>query len=316
LKLQTEILLTPNDTQVDYQSKVLLLGSCFVENIGEKLNYFKFQNLQNPLGIIFNPVSIEKLVRRAIDNEHFTEVDIFLKDENWHCFEVHSLISASTKIDFLELLNNKLQQLREYLLTASHIIFTYGTAWVYRNTSSRAIVANCHKVSQNEFSKELLSVTAISAAIKKTVSLIIGVNSNAIIITTLSPVRHLKDGFVENNRSKAHLLSGLHEVVDAVDRVNYFPAFEIVMDELREYRFYKQDMLHPNEIAIEIIWEKFKKVWIASKTESLQKQIDTIQKGLQHRPFNPKSLSYKKFQENLQKKIVTIKESFPEVDFS
>lgn len=316
MKLQTQIQLSPEKPQIDYQSKVLLLGSCFTENIGGKLDYFKFQNLQNPFGIIFNPVSTEGLVERAVRNQRFTEADIFQKEENWRCFEVHSLISAGSKATFLARLNNTLQQFKEYLSIASHIVFTYGTAWVYRYNATGLLVANCHKVSQKEFSKELLSVETISASIEKTIALIKEVNSKATIITTVSPVRHSKDGIIENARSKAHLISGLHEVADTAKVLHYFPSFEIMMDELRDYRFYKQDMLHPSETAIQIIWEKFKGVWIAAETETIQIEIDTIHKGLQHRPFNPESASHRAFLENLQKKIKVLQKRIPQAKFS
>jgi len=298
-------------------SKVLLLGSCFTENIGGKLEYFKFQNLQNPFGIIFNPVSILGLVERAIRNEHFTKTDIFQKEENWYCFEVHSSIRAVSEASFIRKLNSVLQQFKEYLSVASHIVLTYGSAWVYRYNTTGLLVANCHKVAQTEFSKEILSVETISASLEKTIELIKEVNPHAMVITTVSPVRHSKDGMTENARSKAHLITALHQVVDNRDEgIRYFPSFEIMMDELRDYRFYKQDMLHPNETAIQIIWEKFKRVWVASETETLQKEIDTIQKGLEHRPFNPESVSHKEFLENIQKKISVLQKRVSHLKFS
>lgn len=316
MKLQTHIQLTPENNQIDYESKVLLLGSCFTENIGGKLEYFKFQNLQNPFGIIFNPVSILGLVERAIRNEYFTEADIFQKEENWYCFEVHSSISSESEAIFLTKLNNTLQQFKEYLSVASHIVLTCGTAWVYRYNTTGLLVANCHKVAQKEFSKELLSVETISASLEKTIALIKEVNPHAMVITTVSPVRHSKDGMIENARSKAHLITALHQVVDRDEGIRYFPSYEIMMDELRDYRFYRQDMLHPNETAIQIIWEKFRRIWVASETETLQKEIDTIQKGLEHRPFNPESVSHKEFLKNLQKKISVLQKRVSHVTFS
>jgi len=315
VKLQTQIPLQPEKEQIDYNSKVLLLGSCFVENIGAKLEYYKFQNLGNPFGIIFHPVAIEKLVKRAINKEKFTEKNIFFSNENWHCFEVHSLIFAPEKEEFLKILNTKLEQFREYLLAASHIIFTYGTAWVYRFKETDAIVANCHKVPQKKFVKELLSVKEICDAIDKTTTLIKSVNSNVAIITTVSPVRHLKDGFVENTLSKAHLISGLHEVKNSKNAIHYFPSYEVILDELRDYRFYKEDMIHPNNTAITIVWENFSEVWISAESKALQKEIETIQNGLNHRPFNPESKEHKAFQVNLQKRIENLKNLFSHITF-
>jgi hypothetical protein len=315
LKLQTQIQLSPEKNQIDYESKVLLLGSCFSENIGGKLEYFKFQNLQNPFGIIFNPVSILGLVERAIRDVSFTDADIFQKEENWYSFEVHSSISSETEVIFIAKLNSILQQFKEYLTVATHIVLTYGTVWAYRSNTSGLLVANCHKVAQKEFSKELISVETVATTLEKTTALINEVNLNATIITTVSPVRHSKDGMIENTRSKAHLITALHQVEDTMD-LHYFPSFEIMMDELRDYRFYKQDMLHPNETAIQIIWERFKGVWIASETETLQIEIDTVQKGLRHRPFNPESASHKEFLENLQKKISVLQKRISHLTFS
>ncbi|RFN59744.1 GSCFA domain-containing protein [Marixanthomonas ophiurae] len=315
MKLQTQITLTSQQNQIDYESKILLMGSCFTENIGGKLDYFKFQNLQNPFGIVFHPVAIEKLVTRAINEDFFTEADVFQHNEQWHCFEVHSKLSTSDKDAFISNLNDSLKNLKTYLEQASHIILTFGTAWVYRFIETDTIVANCHKIPQKKFLKELLSVEDVSAAIDNASTLIKTVNSNVTIVTTVSPVRHIKDGFVENMQSKAHLLSGLHEAISGQKQAFYFPSFEIMMDELRDYRFYEEDMIHPNNLATSIIWDRFKEVWITSETETLQKEIETIHNGLKHRPFNPSSEAHQKFQINLQKKIDTLQKKFPFIKF-
>lgn len=320
MKLQTEIPLKPEENQIDYSSKILLLGSCFSENIGGKFEYFKFQNLQNPFGIIFNPVSIEKLVVRAIENKSFSEEDIFQHNGIWKCFETHSEISTLEKNEFLQNLNAALQNLREALFSSTHIIFTFGTSWVYRNIESNEIVANCHKLPQQNFTKELLSIEEIIKSLQNIFSKISEVNQKAAIINTVSPVRHLKDGFVENSQSKAHLISAIHSIrnqqsTDVNLQLFYFPSFEIMMDELRDYRFYAEDMLHPNKTAIKIIWEKFSEVWIASETDSLQKEIASIQSGMLHRPFNPQSKEHLQFSENLQKKIISLKQQYPHIWF-
>lgn len=328
MKLQTEIPLKSEENQIDYSSKILLLGSCFSENIGAKFDYFKFQNLQNPFGVIFNLVSLEKLVVRAIENEPFSEKDIFQHNGVWKCFEAHSELSSLDKNEFLKNLNAALQNLRKALFSSTYIIFTFGTSWVYRNFDSNEIVANCHKLPQKNFRKELLSIENISASIRNLVSKISEVNPTVIIINTVSPVRHIKDGYVENSLSKAHLISAIHHFKNQhFDRFStpqskiknqqsfYFPSYEIMMDELRDYRFYDEDMLHPNNTAIEIIWQKFSEVWISSKTQSLQKEISSIQNGLLHRPFNPRSDEHLQFSEKLQEKISSLKKQFPHIQF-
>ena len=315
MKLQTEIVVNQEQNQIDYSSKILLLGSCFTENIGSKLNYFKFRNFQNPFGIIFNPVSIEKLIARAITDNAYTEKDIFEKEGYWHCFEVHSLVTSSNKDTYLVMLNQKLGELKKWIQNASHIICTYGTAWVYVNHLLEKVVANCHKVPQNKFDKKLLSVAEISESVQKIQNHITSINPKIQTIATISPVRHAKDGFVENMRSKAHLIAGVHTSIDNQENSFYFPSFEIMMDELRGYRFYALDMIHPNETAIAIIWEKFKKAWISKDTEQLQKEIGIIQKGISHRPFYPEGEEHQKFLISLRQKIDALKKKLPFVVF-
>lgn len=313
MKLYTEIPLFPKENQIDYSSKILLLGSCFSENIGAKFDYFKFQNTQNPFGIIFNPASIENLVIRAVDNTSFTEADIFQYDGLWKCFDAHSELSSLTKNVLLTNLNSALENLREALFSSTHIIFTFGTAWIYRSLESDQIVANCHKLPQNNFKKELLSIEEISSSLKNISDKILKINPNAILINTISPIRHIKDGFVENTLSKAHLISAIHHFLNK--QSVYFPSYEIMMDELRDYRFYAEDMLHPNKTAIEIIWKKFSDVWISRESESLQKEIAAIQSGLLHRPFNPKREAHLQFLEKLQIKIDKLQQRLPHIQF-
>ncbi len=321
MKLQTNIPLSPAANQIDYSSKVLLMGSCFSTNIAEKLSYFKFDNLSNPFGIVFNPIAIEHLIERAVKDIKFTENDIFFHNERWQSFEVHSELSTTDQSVFLEKINAALLVLSAFLKTSSHIIFTLGTAWVYEYLAANKVVANCHKVPQTEFKKRLLSVAEITESLLRVRGLISAVNPNATIIYTVSPVRHVKDGIIENSHSKAHLITGTHQFKNPQSPISnlqsfYFPSFEIMMDELRDYRFYAKDMLHPNETAIEIIWEKFKHVWIASETVTLQKKIAEIQNGLKHRPFNATSEAHEKFLENLQQKISEVKKELPWVKFN
>ncbi|MCB0465972.1 MAG: GSCFA domain-containing protein, partial [Aequorivita sp.] len=220
MKLQTEIPLKPEENQIDYASKILLLGSCFSENIGGKFDYFKFQNLQNPFGVIFNPVSIKKLIVRAIDNISFSEEDIFQHNGIWKCFEAHSELSSLDKNEFLNNLNSALKSLREALFSSTHIIFTYGTSWVYRHLASDGIVANCHKLPQKNFKKELLSTKEISENLQTVFTKISKKNPKATIINTVSPVRHIKDGFVENSLSKAHLISAIHHFKNQQSKIS------------------------------------------------------------------------------------------------
>lgn len=321
MNLQTNIpLLKQNENLINYESNILLLGSCFVENIGEKLSYFKFKNKYNPFGILFQPKAIETLIKRALNNLLYTEKDVFFNNEQWHCFDAHSKLSNTSKASLLENLNAQLQLTAHQITNSSHIIITLGTAWVYSAIKNDNIVANCHKVPQKNFNKILLPVEDIVASLQNIIALIKTVNAGASVIFTVSPIRHIKDGFVENTRSKAHLISAIHQVINAQlltekHKLHYFPSYEIMMDELRDYRFYAEDMIHPNQTAVNYIWEKFKHVWLSENVLKTMDDVDTIQKGLRHNPFNPNSEAHKKFLQKLENKKQALSKAFPHISF-
>ena len=312
MNFQTQIPIPKSDFPIDYTSKLLSLGSCFAENMAEKFEYFKFENVVNPFGIIFNPISLEKLIFRSLHKKYFSEEDIFFHNEAWHCYEVHSELSNANKAEFLKILNQLIDSTNKQLQKLTHVIITLGTAWIYRHIETNEIVANCHKVPQKQFVKELLSIAPIEASLKNIIKEIHAVNSNCKFIFTVSPVRHIKDGFVENNVSKAHLISA----INTLQNVNYFPSYEIMMDELRDYRFYAEDMLHPNQTAIDYIWIKFFENYVDEKEFGTMQHVCDIQKALYHRPFNPNSESHLKFLENLNQKINTIVKKYPQFNFN
>ena len=314
MKFQTQIPLEKQSKNlIDYNSKILLLGSCFVENIGEKFKYFKFQNAINPFGILFHPKAIETLIANAINKKEYSIEDVFFHNERWHCFDAHSGLSNSSKEQLLFDLNESMKFTYQYIQQSTHIIITLGTAWVYKYIESGNVVANCHKIPQKHFNKTILSVEEIIISIKNIESLMRSISPNIQIIYSVSPVRHIKDGFIENNQSKSHLITAIHQVVN--DNSEYFPSYEIMMDELRDYRFYAEDMLHPNQTAINYIWDKFLQVWITSKSSTTMDDVDIIQKGLLHKPFNPNSNSHQYFLEDLEKKKAQLHLQFPHITF-
>ena len=318
MKLQTTVPLHAEDEQIDYRSSVLLLGSCFVENIGSKLEYYQFQTLQNPFGILFHSESIDNLIERAIEEANYSDADVFYTNERWHSLDAHSDLSDPSKELLLTNLNNALVNTRNQLTKATHIIITLGTAWVYRDVATQKRVANCHKLPQNQFTKELLEADEIEASLKRIISNIRKVNGQASVILTISPVRHLKDGFVENQRSKAHLVSAIGKINKSAlahKKVSYFPAYELMLDELRDYRFYAEDMVHPNSLAMDYIWEKFKYVWVSGNTEKVMKTVQDIQKGLKHVPFNESSVKHQLFLNSLKKKIAKLKKEYTFMNF-
>ena len=316
MQFRTQIPISKSNHPLDYNSKIVSLGSCFAENMGDKFQYFKFQNTINPFGIIFNPVSIEKIIQKAINTVLFTEKDIFFHNERWHCFDVHSDLSNSNKEDLIASLNALIKSTNQQLAQSTHIIITYGTSWIYRNIESDSIVANCHKVPQKQFKKELLSVEEIEKSIANTLKLIHAVNPNYTIIFTVSPVRHIKDGFVENQWSKSNIISALHKTFDfQLSNINYFPSYEIMMDELRDYRFYAEDMLHPNQVAIDYIWKRFMETTIAETAFSTMEEVERIQKSLSHKPFNPDSESHLKFETKVREKIIKLENQYSFMKF-
>jgi len=314
MQFRTKIPIKKEIQAIDYNSNVVLFGSCFSENISKKLAYYKFAEFTNPLGILFHPKAIEKLILKAVQREQFTEEAVFFHNERWHCFDAHSSLSAISKEELLQGLNTAIDSTNQQINKASHIIITLGTAWVYRLLETDSLVANCHKIPQQKFSKVLLSVDEIVRSLTAIISSIKMINSKAQIVFTLSPVRHNKDGFVENAQSKAHLLAAIHTVVKK-GNISYFPAYEILMDELRDYRFYAEDMLHPNQIAIDYIWEQFCETWLEDTTLQTMKGIDAIQKGLAHKPFHPNSEQHQDFIKHIYKQIDVLQGKFPRMFF-
>lgn len=309
----TKIPILKSNNPIDYDSKILSLGSCFAVNMAQKFNYFKFQNMCNPFGILFHPLAIEKIISKAINLDFFTEEDIFFHRERWHCFDVHSDICNVRKEEFLQKLNELVKVTNKQIKETSHIIITYGTAWIYRNKISGKTVANCHKVPKVEFDKEILPLKTIEKSIYNTINLIEKVNPKCAIIFTVSPVRHIKDGFIENQRSKANLISALYSVLEVLPFGvrGLFPSYEIMMDELRDYRYYAEDMLHPTQVAIDYIWERFSETNISENALLTMQEVGAIQRGLSHRPFNPDSESHLKFTKQLELKINKLESEFP-----
>lgn len=316
MKFRTQVPILKGEHLINYQSKIMLLGSCFVVNIGEKLGYYQFQHIVNPFGILFHPLAIEKLFYFIQTNKEFSEKDIFYHNERWHCFDVHSDLSDGVAERLIFNLNEQLRMMRESVVGASHIIVTLGTAWVYKQVGTDCYVANCHKVPHREFVKELLGVDMIVRSLRNITNIIEDFNPLVQIIFTVSPVRHIKDGFVENQVSKSRLISAIYELTSGrKGGSGYFPSYEIMMDELRDYRFYMEDMLHPNGTAVDYIWERFRDTWIDPTAFDVMEQVAVIERGKGHRPFNINSEEYQKFRIGLLQKIECLVDRFPFMRF-
>jgi hypothetical protein len=316
MKLQTQIPITASPYLLGYSSEIVLLGSCFANHIGSKLEYHKFRTTLNPFGILFHPKALSNLVERALNEEDYGEAELISNQEKWHSFEAHSDVSKNSKEELLHTLNEQLGITRQKLTTASHLILTLGTAWGYEHKESGKWVANCHKVPQKEFNKVLSTPEEIVESLGGAIAKILQLNSKIAVYITISPVRHLKDGFVENQRSKAHLINATHQLQQSMPgKLYYFPAYELMMDELRDYRFYESDMVHPNALAIDYIWEKFKANCISKADLETMESVAEVQKGLAHRAFNPSSKQHLAFKENLQEKIAALTARYPHIRF-
>ncbi len=319
MKLQTNIAIRPGDHPLSYESRLLLLGSCFAQNIGDKLSYYQFRCVQNPMGILFHPMPLTSVIRRAVEARPYTAEDIFCHNERWHCFETHSSLSAGSRDQLLQNLTTALSCLRNELLSASHVLITLGTAWGYREVNGNKLVGNCHKLPQKEFRRELTPVETLLNTITEMQDLVVSLNPQAKVIFTISPVRHLREGFIENQQSKAHLITALHQIMTtsgSQKSIFYFPAYELLMDELRDYRFYAADMVHPNALAIDYIWEKFSEAWISKQTQLVMDSVADIQKGIAHRPFDPSSLQHREFRQQLKNKITVLQKKYPHMAFT
>ena len=313
MQLQTFVPINNLSSALNYQSKLFSLGSCFAEHMNEKLAFHGFSTLTNPFGILFNAVSMLRLLERSVLQEWYTQDDLFFHNELWQSYEVHSALSATDGETYLTTLNAQLKATRDYLETATHCILTLGTSWVY--TYNGKVVANCHKVSQSQFEKQLLSAEDNLKAVQKIETLLLELNPNICFILTVSPVRHSKDGYLENQVSKGNLLNAVYHHIHSSNAAYYFPAYELVVDELRDYRFYGPDLIHPNAIAIDYVWERFKIHAISKNCYPIMEEIHALKIAIQHRPHHENTQAWLKFKDQLAQKIAAFKMRHPLIEF-
>lgn len=303
---------------IDHKSKLMLLGSCFAQNIGQRLAQGKFDICINPFGIIYNPLSIATVLKRIAKGTPFTEhsPEIFEYAERWHSTLHHSDFSRKTKEELLCSINQSLQEAHERIKEVNYIVITFGTAYAYEQANDSSVVSNCHKLPANCFNRRLLNTEEATNAMEEAMQTVVKQCPDAKFIFTVSPIRHLRDGAHDNQKSKATLLLVADELQKRFpDNSEYFPAYEIMMDELRDYRFYADDMTHPSPIAVEYIWKKFANSHINTASLELCREIEDIYRALGHRPFDTTSDAYKNFLQNTAKKITGLKERHPYLNF-
>jgi hypothetical protein len=325
---------------INYRDKILLIGSCFTEHIGNSLANAKFSVLQNPNGILFDPVSVCKSLVSYIENKQYKESDLFQLNEVWHSWQHHSRFSNTNLQEGLRIINESQNKARAFLKEADWIIVTLGSSFSYRlsklaepsqvsatwenldetvplSTSwggVRGEVANCHRAPAQWFTKHLLEIDETIAVLDNCYHQLIQFNPALKIIFTISPVRHLRDGIVENNRSKARLLEAVHHMVGKFDNLYYFPAYELVIDVLRDYRFYDIDLAHPNYMATEFVLEKFAETCIDETSQQLMREIRKIKIARSHRPFQPETKAHQQFLKDHFEKVKLLQEKYPFID--
>lgn len=304
----------PFSTKIRHSDKLLLAGSCFTEHIGQKLTQHKFSVLENPNGILFNPTSICKSINSYIHNKQYTAADLFHHNDVWGSWEHHTRFSAVDQNESLRKINESQSAAHQFLKKADWLLLTLGSAFVYE-LENKQVVANCHKVPTDKFNKRMLSTKEVITELEELLAGLKTFNPGLKIIFTISPVRHLRDGFVENNRSKAVLINAVHYLTEQSAELFYFPAYELVIDDLRDYRFYAEDMVHPNYAATGYVWDKFVNACIDEDSQALMKQVNEIRIAFNHKPFNPTSAEHKKFLQNYLAKTKVLGQKHSYINF-
>jgi len=300
LKLKLTLDAKPANHKINYGERLLLMGSCFTENIGLKLQAHLFETLENSHGILFNPVSVQNALMDIISNKKYTESELFLLNDVWNSWHHHSRFSGVTQQEALDKMNGAIQEAHSYLKSAHHLVITLGSAWLYTLNGNAPdhmgmVVANNHKAPANWFTKKLLQPQELLSNLHTLVTHLESFNPNLHIVFTISPVRHLREGLVENNRSKAVLIQAVHDLVSMEKNIEYFPAYEYVIDDLRDYRFYAEDLVHPNYAATQYVWEKLVDTYMTADTQSIMKQVAELQLAFNHKPFFSGSTEHQKF---------------------
>ncbi len=292
---RTEIEIPVASNLIGYDSKLMFIGSCFAENIGTFFKNSRFNCLINPFGVVYNPLSLGQALELMMENREFTQADLHFHNDMWHSFFHHSRFSHVNADECLRQMNAELQYGREFLEQTDYLFITFGTAWVYELIENQQIVANCHKYPSRHFNRFLTNPEELIERYKDLLVKLRVFNPNLQIIFTISPVRHWKDGAHGNQISKAVLLLATEKLTELFDGVDYFPAYELLLDDLRDYRFYDGDMLHPGSLAISYIRKKFISAWMNDEARRFLKEFDVIIKAKNHRPFNPASLAHQNF---------------------
>ena len=292
---RTEITPQPSSIQIDFQSDIFLLGSCFAENVGNKLIGSGFHAMVNPFGVLYNPLSVFNALHILLSEKIYKKDDLEFRDGRYFSFDHYTRFSNHDEKECLEKINENLKQARQHLKKTNILIITFGTSWAYRYKDSGKVAANCHKIPAGEFDRFFIDIHEIIKQWQVVKEMLQSVLPDLNVIFTVSPIRHMKDGAAGNQRSKANLILAVHEMVAENKKMTYFPSYEIMMDDLRDYRFYKEDMVHPSDQAINYIWDKFKDTHISKSLFPVMDEVGKIHQASMHRTENADSKTYKDF---------------------
>ncbi|MCT4613327.1 MAG: GSCFA domain-containing protein [Marinifilaceae bacterium] len=308
---RTIVELEDYNLSISHKNKIITMGSCFAENIGGRLTDNRFDICINPFGILYNPASIAKSIDFLIDNKEFSSSDFQFNNGIYSCFDLHGKFSGIDIDKCIEVANNSIAEGRDYLQKSDVFIITFGTSWVYQLSDNNQIVSNCHKFPSKIFKRIRLTKDQIVNTYNQLNKKIRQINPNIQIIFTVSPIRHWKDGANGNQLSKAELLLAIEQICKENENAAYFPSYEIIMDELRDYRFYNEDMIHVSDTAVDYIWQRFSDAFFGNEAKELNKRINKIVKALNHRPVNPNTEQHTKFKMNLERKIIEFEKQYP-----
>lgn len=312
MNLQTQVKIPKSEFDISHQSKIVLMGSCFSENIGGKLKGSKFQVIVNPFGILYNPISIYNALDRLLTNKSFTEKDFTHYNNRYHSLMHHGSFSKFDLSEAVENVNSEFNVASEQLKGSDVLLITFGTSYVFRWNESEEVVGNCHKIPADKFTRERLSIEDVFSAWKALINKIIGQNPSIKVIFTVSPIRHFKDGAHENQLSKAILHLSIDKLMhEFPENTFYFPAYEILLDQLRDYRFYTDDMLHPSSLAQNFIWNKFSETYFSDKTQMIIAEWHKISQALSHKVYDSNSKEYAEFLNRTINNLQTFEEKYP-----
>lgn len=316
MQFQIPIQIPPVQPGIGYKDQLMLTGSCFTEHIGQLLATAKFRIMQNPNGILFDPVSVCRSLIGYMEGKVYQHEDLFYLNEAWHCWDYHTRFSHPDPDQVLAGINRSQAAASQYLKNCNWLVITLGSAFSYNLTTDGRTVANCHKAPAQTFHKHMNSIEEIVTAFDGMLYRLFRFNPDIRVLFTISPVRHIRDGIVDNNRSKARLLEAVHHLVDKFSGLYYFPAYEIVVDVLRDYRFYDIDLVHPNYAATHYVLDKFAATYMDELTRGLMEQIRKLVIARSHKPFNPGSNQHQKFLQKNLEQTVLLSKTYPHIDFS